>query len=39
MAIAQIAYALLSGRNEADTVPTGTAKAEFLRRKAKIDET
>ena len=36
---AEAAYALLSGGNEADTVQTGTAKAEFLRRKAKIDET
>ena len=35
--LAQTAYALLSGG--ADTVQTGTAKAEFLRRKAKIDET
>ena len=36
--LAQTAYALLSGGDEADTVQTGTAKAEFLRRKAKIDE-
>jgi hypothetical protein len=38
MAIAQTAYALLSGEDEADAVQTGTAMAEFLRRKAKIDE-
>jgi anti-sigma factor RsiW len=37
--LAQTAHALLSGGDEADTVQTGTAKAEFLRRKAKIDET
>ena len=36
--LAETAYALLSGRDEADTVEKGTAKAEFLRRKAKIDE-
>src|ERR1035441_6868520 len=37
--LAQTAYALLSGGDEADTVQTGTGKAEFLRRKAKVDET
>ena len=37
--LAQTAYALLSSGDEADTVHTGTAKTEFLRRKAKIDET
>jgi hypothetical protein len=37
--LAQTAYALLSGGDEADTAQIGTAKAEFLRRKAKIDET
>jgi anti-sigma factor RsiW len=37
--LAQTAYALLSGEDEADTAQTGTANAEFLRRKAKIDET
>jgi hypothetical protein len=37
--LAETAYALVSGGDEADTVETGTAKAEFLRRKAKIDET
>src|SRR5580658_4267268 len=37
--LAQTAYALLSGRDEGDTVQTGNAKAEFHRRKAKIDET
>ena len=36
--LAQTAYALLSSGDEADTVHTGTAKVEFLRRKAKIDE-
>ena len=37
--LAETAYALLSGGGETDTLLTGTAKAEFLRRKAKIDET
>jgi hypothetical protein len=37
--LAQTAYTLLSGGDEADTGQTGAAKAEFLRRKAKIDET
>lgn len=37
--LAQTAYALLSGSDESDTVQTSAAKAEFLRRKAKIDET
>src|ERR1039458_1005534 len=37
--LAETAYALVSGGDEADTVETGTANAEFLRRKAKIDET
>jgi anti-sigma factor RsiW len=37
--LAQTAYALLSGVDDADTVQTATAKAEFLRRKAKTDET
>ena len=37
--LAQTAYALLSGEDEADTVQTGIAKVEFFRRKAKIDET
>ena len=37
--LAQTAYALLSAGDEADTAQTGTAKAEFLRRRAKIDET
>jgi len=36
--LAQTAYALLSGGDEADTVQAGAAKAEFLRRKAKTDE-
>ena len=35
--LAQTAYALLSGGD--DAVQTGAAKTEFLRRKAKIDET
>lgn len=37
--LAQTAYALLSDGDESDAVQTGTAKAEFLRRKAKSDET
>jgi anti-sigma factor RsiW len=37
--LAETAYALLSGGDKADTAQTGTARAEFLRRKAKIDET
>ena len=37
--LAQIAYALLSGGDEADTVQAGAAKAEFLSRKAKTDGT
>jgi anti-sigma factor RsiW len=37
--LAQTAYALLSGEDEADTVQTGIAKVEFLGRKTKIDET
>jgi hypothetical protein len=37
--LAQTAYALLSGGDEADAVRTGAAKTEFLRWKAKIDET
>lgn len=37
--LAQTAYALLSGGDEADMAQTGAAKAEFLRRKAKTDET
>ena len=37
--LAQTAYALLSGVDEADMAQTGIAKAEFLRRKAKIEET
>jgi anti-sigma factor RsiW len=37
--LAQTAYALLSGQDEDNTVQTETAKAEFLRRKAKVDET
>lgn len=36
--LAQTAYALLSGGKQADTVQKDTAKAQFLRRKAKIDE-
>jgi len=35
--LAQMAYALLAGRDEADAARAGTAKGEFLRRKAKID--
>lgn len=37
--LAHTAYALLSRGDESDAVQTGTAKAEFLRRKAKSDET
>ena len=37
--LVQTAYALLSGGDEAGTVQTDTANAEFLRRKAKTDET
>jgi hypothetical protein len=37
--LAETAYALVSGGDEADIVRTGAAKAEFLRRKAKVDET
>lgn len=33
--LAQTAYTLLSDGDESDAVQTGTAKAEFLRRKAK----
>jgi hypothetical protein len=36
--LAQTAHTLLSGGDEDDTAQTGTAKAEFLRRKTKIDE-
>ena len=39
MAIAQTDRAMPSGVDEADTAQTGTAKAEFLSRKAEIDET
>jgi len=35
--LAQMAYALLAGRDEADAARAGTAKGEFLRRKANID--
>jgi anti-sigma factor RsiW len=37
--LAETACALLSDFDEADTVRTGTAKVEFLRRKVKMDET
>jgi len=37
--LAETAYALLTGRDEADSIETGTAKADFLRRKVEIDET
>ena len=37
--LAQTAYSLVSGGDEAGTVRTDTANAEFLRRKAKTDET
>ena len=37
--LAQTAYTLLSGVDEADMVQTAAAKAEFLRRKVKTDET
>src|SRR5579872_6444912 len=36
--LAQTANALLSGVDEGDAVRTAIAKTEFLRRKAKIDE-
>jgi hypothetical protein len=35
--LAQTAYALLAGRDEADAARAATAKGEFLMRKAKID--
>jgi anti-sigma factor RsiW len=35
--LAQTAYTLLAGRHEADAARAGTAKGEFLRRKAKIN--
>ena len=37
--LAQTANALLSSGDQADSTQAGAAKAEFLRRKAKIDET
>ena len=37
--LAQTAYALLAGGDELDAAHADTAKAEFLRRKAKIDAT
>ena len=37
--LAQTAYTLLSDVDEADMVQTAAAKAEFLRRKVKTDET
>ena len=37
--LAQTAYALLSGRNEADAAHAETAKAQFFRRKKEIDAT
>ena len=37
--LAQTAYTLLLNVDEAGTAQTGAAKAEFFRRKAKIDET
>jgi len=36
--LAQTAYALLSSEDDADKAKNGNAKAEFIRRKARIDE-